>query len=297
MKILLVGAGRRYSFVERLQREGFQVASLELDKNTPISRLCEIIPASGDWDKDREFVNELTANNLAFILPLNDKATFEFATCPRLIGHDKLVAETCYDKSVFHDFMMVHFPDIFPKASYGDNLIIKPRFGCSSKGVREDVWKYESWVNYDMETEVIQRKIEGVEYSVDTYFTKQGVFTGAVPRTRERVAGGEVIDSRTVYNELLIDTTRIIGNRLSMTGPACFQYIIDKGTGKPYLFEINARFGGGNILSLEAGFNMIGTMRWEYWNGFDLVFDAGYAKKISWGLLMRRVNREIFFNA
>lgn len=288
--IVLVGAGRRYSFVERLLATGFKVCAVELDKQAPISEICEVIPAYGNWNKDRTLIGNLATNNDGFILPLNDQATFELASCERVIGHSKTTAEICYNKSKFQEFMLLHFDMYYPKADIEDDIIIKPIYGASSKGIRFDRWKYESWCDYDCSNEVMQRKIEGIEYSVDAYFSKRGECIGCVPRTRERVAGGEVVDSRTVNHEMLSDVTRIIGRRLAMTGPACFQYMVEKGTNHPYLFEINARFGGGSILSLEAGFDMIDMIRQEYW-----LEKHPYHSPIAWGLYMRRVNREVFF--
>ena len=44
----------------------------------------------------------------------------------------------------------------------------------------------------------------------------------------------------------------------------CFQYIVNTISGKVYLIEINARFGGGCIVSLDAGFDMVGMILQEY---------------------------------
>ncbi len=292
--ILLVGAGRRFSFVERLLEKGFNVAAYEVDKYAPISQICPMTIGTTDWNEAREKIKTTVKewHGYDYILPLNDQATYELANEPLVIGHDKVVSSICYDKINFQNFMRLHFPYNYPTAHHDDDLIIKPRYGASSKGIRFDRWKYESWIAYDTDTEVVQRKIEGEEFSVDAYWTRRGEFVGAIPRTRERVAGGEVIDSRIVYNKDLIDITHTIGSRLSMTGPACFQYIIERGTGKLFLFEINARLGGGNILSLEAGFDMIDMMRQEYW----LEELNPYHSEIQWGLYMRRINREVFFH-
>jgi hypothetical protein len=68
--------------------------------------------------------------------------------------------------------------------------------------------------------------------------------------------------------------------------------LADDGTFK--LFEINARAGGGIILSMEAGLDVIEYIKQEYYLEKEVKpIDLNSIKN---GLIMRRVNKEFFFN-
>jgi biotin carboxylase len=114
---------------------------------------------------------------------------------------------------------------------------------------------------------VYQRRLFGNEYSVDAYFNRLGELVGASPRTRIRVAGGEVIESMTVNRPDLVVATRRVGEALGLTGPACIQFIEDKDdSNKPYVMEVNGRFGGGAPLSIIAGLRIPELVIDEYVN-------------------------------
>lgn len=300
LNILVVAGGRRYSFVERLKARGFKVWAYETSGEVPIASLCEevLLPTKDDLKKQSE-IEDIQAicefYDIPYVLPLSDKMAVLCSELDNCIGHNRIVAETCYDKKKFDKYMKANYPSYYPGIE-GTHIpapaVIKPRFGNSSKDIRyhED----NGFIVLDDEKDVAQRYITGPEYSVDAYFDKFSSWAAICPRTRDRVAGGEVVDSITVDDRHLIECTRHIGRSLGMTGPACFQYRYDEfaASGCPQLFEINARFGGGCILSMEAGLRMIDYIKCEYYDDYPLYGEAPYKK----GLKMRRVFRETFFH-
>ena len=296
LNILIVAGGRRYSFVERLKSRGFKVWAYEISRDVPIESLCEevITPLFEDELEDIRFICK--RNDIPYVLPLSDKMAVECSKLDNCIGHNTKVAETCYDKKLFDKYMKSTFPQYYPGiiGTYINSpAIIKPRFGNSSKGISYHTDK--SFLILDDEKDIAQQLIGGVEYSVDAYFDKNSSWSAICPRIRERVAGGEVVDSVTTKKRDLIQITRHIGLTMGMTGPACFQYKDDTFASShqyPQLFEINARFGGGCILSIEAGLRMIDYIRCEYYDDYPLYGEAPYRE----GLRMRRVFRETFFD-
>lgn len=289
--IVLLGAGRRYSFVERLQNHGFKVMSVEKEPDVPISKLCEVFHP----EQFADFLEVAGSKNPLLIMPLCDAETINAEQYEKHIwvGSNADAAYKCYNKQLFDTFMIDHFPQYYPSVKAGKPVVIKPIFGAGSKGI-----SYSEHSNIDVQPEYLkQRRVFGKEYSVDAYFNRNKEYVKGVARTRDRVSGGEVIDSET--SELMTDRlepiVELVGEKIGLVGPTCFQFMIEEGTGDPYLFEINARFGGGNILSLEAGLDMIALIRAEYRYGAAVKPDSQFT--INWGLKMRRVNREIFFNA
>jgi len=297
MNILFVGGGRRVSLAERFQSAGINVFAYELDKNVPIGQVAHVIKGKKWTDEYLKYhlVDVMEENNIDFCLPLQDEAIKYlsiFRTDIPSIVSGYSAAQICFDKLEFKKWMGKNFPEIYPEANFYP-CIIKPRFGFGSKDIKvahsyQDI--RENYTKYTSKDFIWQSYKRGTEYTVDVYFNLNGEMVGAVPRIRQRVGDGEVIDSLTEKNYKLQDIVRQVGTSLELKGPCCMQFIVKDD--KVYLFEINARFGGGSILSLEAGFDMVDMIKREYFN--RAVVSVG---DYPWDVVqMRRVYREFFFN-
>lgn len=275
--ISLAGAGRRISFIKRLKDEGFNVTCYETDLNCPAKNFCKVVSHTTPYSKD------------SWVLPLMD--------CIKITSKKFITFQNyniCYDKLLFSQFMLQNFSKNYPAISHIKNsrVIEKPRFGRSSQGISYLDYQDYRDKNLDCDNFVYQSVISGTEYSVDAYWSRQGKFISAVPRIRQRTAGGESVDTITVRENTLIDLTKKIGNKLNFIGPACFQFMIDENTQTAYCFEINARFGGACIASLEAGWNALNWIKSEYYN--NQTISEQNLDSIKWGLQMRRYFNETF---
>jgi len=76
---------------------------------------------------------------------------------------------------------------------------------------------------------------------------------------------------------------------LGIVGPSNTQWIIDT-KGSLWLLEVNARFGGGYTLSMEAGLDAISLIERDYF-GKDYV----YPREIKNNLLLERSYRDHFY--
>lgn len=263
INVLFVGGGRRVSLAHRFMLKGCRIFSYEDEVNCPISEVADIIKGLR-W-KDPGIKDHLNAtcseHNIDLVIPLQDEAI------PLCCGLDspcpasRKSAMVCFDKQLFEDRMYIY--DEYPLAKSNDKVIVKPRFGFSSKGISIDFYNNVK----DSDNIVVQRYIDGTEYSVDCYFNKKSELVGYVPRTRLFVQGGEVVRSITMNrsNPLYKKLGKFISEAfktIGAVGPYCIQFI--EKNGDIYIIEANARFGGGVILSLEAGFNIIGLILFEH---------------------------------
>jgi carbamoyl-phosphate synthase large subunit len=138
----------------------------------------------------------------------------------------------------------------------------------------------------DLNDYLIQPFVEGPEFTVDAYVSRAGDTLGCVSRRRIRVVDGEVVECVIErHDELLGEVARIL--RLGeFRGPITFQAIRDAD--KFWFVEGNLRFGGGVILSIEAGADYARL----------LVREAlgRPVAPVSWreGLTMTRAHREVF---
>ena len=293
LKVLFIGGGRRKELAKKFIERGFDVFSYEVDQNCPISKVANIIQGV-KW-KNNQIINDIEKNikthKIDISIPLQDEAIFACAEVSNIICSCRESANICFDKIAFENFML---SNDFLKQHYpflGDdkhNVIKKYRYGYGSK----NIYKINELKEQKDSDFVYQKIIEGAEYTVDCYFDKNNNFFKGVSRTRERVADGEVIDSRIKIDHRLIEISKTIGEKLKLKGPICMQYIISDKNSKPYLFEINARLGGGSSFSIEAGLDMIDMMKKEYITNESISSENYKIKEI----VLRRSLEDNYFN-
>ena len=134
-------------------------------------------------------------------------------------------------------------------------VIVKPRRGAGSRGVRlvDDRDELEDLgTGSDL---IIQEHLPGAEYSVDVLAAPDGHVVAAVPRTRERVDSGVSIAGRTVRDPELVEAASAAARAVGLVGVANVQLRRDKD-GTPALLEINPRFPGAMPLTIAAGVDM-----------------------------------------
>lgn len=134
-------------------------------------------------------------------------------------------------------------------------VIVKPRSGAGSRGVRliSDRGALEA-LGTD-ESIIIQENLPGEEFSVDVLAGLDGEVIAAVPRSRERVDSGVSIAGRTVRRAELSDTAAAVARAIGLTGVANVQ-LRYSSDGVPALLEVNPRFPGAMPLTIAAGVDM-----------------------------------------
>ena len=133
-------------------------------------------------------------------------------------------------------------------------LIVKPRQGSASKGVRQIHSLRELAVYAEQESDLLVQELAlGDEYTINVFVNRAGKCVCAVPHQRFEVRAGEVSKGITVKHPALMDLARRMGERLpgayGMLNIQCFL----STNGDIKVIEINARAGGGYPLAHHAG--------------------------------------------
>ncbi|MFF1634041.1 ATP-grasp domain-containing protein [Leifsonia sp. NPDC058248] len=134
-------------------------------------------------------------------------------------------------------------------------VIVKPRSGAGSRGVKLIADRGALEALGTDETNIIQENLPGEEFSVDVLAGLDGAVIAAVPRSRERVDSGVSIAGRTVRRPELSDTAADVARAIGLTGVANVQ-LRYSSTGIPALLEVNPRFPGAMPLTIAAGVDM-----------------------------------------
>lgn len=296
-KVLFAGGGRRVALSKRFLSSGFSVEGYELDPRCPLANVGTVHKgyAWGDPRFRVDFLNLLEVGNFDLVIPLQDAAVAMLSSfvLPNLVCSEEEAAETCLDKGKFEDFMLQNFPHIYPKIVRSSfPVIAKPIRGFASQDLHK-VYNYDDLQHFSKNPNyVIQNFVFGTEYSVDSYFSPLGVWYGSVPRIRSRVSGGEVISSETVSFPELVHLTKRVSTLMGLTGPTNTQFIVSQD-GEIFMTEINARFGGGCTLSMEAGLDVLSYLKMDYLDGPEVDPILGGYKV---GLKLERSHRDHFFN-
>lgn len=255
-RVLFVGGGRRVGLAAEFIKRGAEVFGYERDRNCPLVEVAREVVAGRDF-VDPQCLSDIGAfvkdAKITHVIPLMDAACVSLGDLPQTVGSTAEVALKCWDKKQFAAWMEANLPDLYPSPrALCYPRVSKPRFGHSSLGVKtvHGLCDPAGW-RPDC---VTQDFLEADEVSVDVWITPDGMPAGSVARTRERVEGGEAIVSRLLDSDtsLLygIDAAAVCCG-LGVRGPANVQFIGSK------VIEVNPRFGGGAVLSIAAGFDMV----------------------------------------
>lgn len=294
MKVLLIAAGRRVSLARRFIERGFDVYSYETETECPIKLVAQVIEGKrwADPNVRQDLVDTIQDIQPDLVLPLSDHATpiLSSIVYPGIVTGSGRSNTICLDKKKFEEFLRDEY--FYPSVVQNEPVILKPIKGANSKGLKKV--SYDEFVAEPMQqTHVAQRCVDGFEISVDAYFNKFSKMIDAVPRKRIEVQGGEVSRSITLSRDAygVAELTKLVGERIGVVGPTCTQFIVDKDN-NPYIMEVNARFGGGVILSLEAGFDQIQLLKDEWIDG-KVVLPMLYDWKTNFS--MTRYFQEYFY--
>ncbi|WP_369507530.1 ATP-grasp domain-containing protein [Providencia manganoxydans] len=277
--LLFPNVGRRVELVSRFKEYAknndiqLNIIGTDLNNDAPALYFCDKIyqlPKQRDEKLVELFNDIIRTNNVDTVICTIDP-DLEFFSENRhifnknkkldlMLSHqdiirassDKNLTEQLFRDAKINTPQVLVTSDIFP-------LFAKPAKGSGSFGAKliqnkEELETYQQ--EYGLYNPIYQQYISGKEYTIDCFVTKNNEIYIS-PRERVKVRGGEVTVSKTVKHHLLIQESKKLLNNSKFYGPITLQAIVSDEDNKAYFIEVNPRFGGGSILSIEAGLNSI----------------------------------------
>jgi len=269
LTLLMLGGGKRVSLLQRFEKASMQLGldfkafAYELNERQPISQLANIIVGKRwlDEEIEEDVINISQSNKVDLIISNVDQATLVQSRIRKNLKAASFCsmlesAEICLSKKSFQSFCDENNLGIIPLAIDDEYPVFaKPNFGSASKGAVVIASKSEKDSLPPTFDFIIQKYVKGVEFSVDAYVSRNGRICGISPRRRLRTLGGESVETETLYDAEIFERTYQVIEKLHLIGPLTIQFIREDVTQRLYLLEVNPRFGGGVIASIEAGFN------------------------------------------
>jgi len=256
--VLLTGVGKRYDIVSAFAQHATVVAA---DPNplAPAQYAATVRTAVPRID-DANYVPALQrlcdAHDVGAIVPLTDLDIEVLAQAradgrlPAALVPDPRVAAATYDKYEAHLLLerlgLPSPPTVLPGGdppSYP--VMVKPRRGSGARSIHaaRDADEAAFFVRYVDEPVMVQKLMDGPEFSIDTLSDREGRCLNAIPRTMIESRGGESIKGTVIADAELVDLGRRVVEALGVRGPCTVQAFRDAEMGLG-ITDVNTRFGG-----------------------------------------------------
>jgi carbamoyl-phosphate synthase large subunit len=257
--ILLTGVGKRYDIVSAFAQHTKTIAA---DPNplAPAQYAAHhrfAPPRIDDPDYVPALAKVCKEHDVGAVIPLTD-LDIEVLAQARANGllpaftPDPEIARATYDKYETHLLLQRHGlpspPTVLPDSgeeppSYP--VMVKPRRGSGARSIHlaRDADEAVFFVGYVDEPTMIQKAMDGPEFSIDTLSDLDARCLNAIPRTMLESRGGESIKGTTIADAELIELGRAVVEALKVRGPCTVQAFRDREIGLG-ITDVNTRFGG-----------------------------------------------------
>jgi carbamoyl-phosphate synthase large subunit len=263
--VLLTGVGKRYTLVAAFAQHALTIAA---DPN-PLAPAqyaahhCRSVPRFDDpayIPALRDLCDEF---GVGAVVPLTDLDldllvdAREAGIVPAFVP-DGAIARATFDKYETHLLLtrlgLPTPPTVLPGEPVDAYpVMIKPRWGSGARSIflAADAREAEFLVAYIREPAMVQRAMQGPEFSIDCLSDLDGRCLNAIPRTMIESRGGESIKGTVIADQELIDLGRRVVEALGCRGPCTVQAFRDAEIGLG-ITDVNTRFGGACPAHLYA---------------------------------------------
>jgi carbamoyl-phosphate synthase large subunit len=255
--VLLTGVGKRYDIVSSFAQHTTVVAA---DPNplAPAQYAADVrvsVPRVEDPGYVPALARLCERHDVGVVLPLTDLDIEVLAGARRdgrlpALVPDPEVARATFDKYETH-LMLTRLglpspPTVLPGEPIdGYPVMVKPRRGSGARSIHfaPDAASAEFFVRYVREPTMIQRAMDGPEFSIDALCDRDGRCLNAIPRTMIESRGGESIKGTVIADRELVELGRAVVEALGVRGPCTVQAFRDREIGLG-ITDVNTRFGG-----------------------------------------------------
>lgn len=255
--VLLTGVGKRYDIVSAFAQHATVIAAdpsplapaqYAAHHRCPVPRI-----------DDPEYVPALRAlcdrHGVGAVVPLTDLDLHVLADA-RAAGQlpafvpDPEIARATFDKYETHlllDRLGLPSPPTVLSDQEADSfpVMVKPRWGSGARSIHraDDANAAAFFVEYVHEPTMVQRFMDGPEFSIDVLSDLGGRCLNAIPRTMIESRGGESIKGTVIADRELVELGQRVVEALGVRGPCTVQVFRDKQIGLG-ITDVNTRFGG-----------------------------------------------------
>ncbi|MCM8535670.1 MAG: ATP-grasp domain-containing protein [Lentisphaeraceae bacterium] len=311
MNVLFLNAGRRCELVKSFKRVLSKFPGGGLVFGSDISPLASalqfvdekvLFPHSSDPSFYSEFMTFCKLKKVDLVIPtidpdlvyldqLRNEISKALPKLKLLLPSSEIISMSA-DKKLTKKAMLEMGVTVPAELEQGGDvefpIFVKPIKGSSAIGAARVNNRFELEASLlSVEEPILEKFIDGPEFTVDVYCSKIGGALMAIPRKRLSVRGGEVSKGVVERKADLEEIAMSIANSLKCNSPITIQF--KEQDGQYYLIEINARLGGGLPLTIAAGAN------WPLWILNETQGrDPGVEDGVLDGMIMSRFDDSVF---
>jgi carbamoyl-phosphate synthase large subunit len=255
--VLLTGVGKRYDIVSAFARQTTVIAAdpspLAPAQYAATHRFAP--PRIDDPGYVPALAEVCERYDVGAVVPLTD-LDIEVLAQARADGilpaftPDPDIARDTFDKYEAHLLLQRHGLPSPPTVLPGEEpdaypVMVKPRQGSGARSIHfaADAEEAAFFVRYVKEPTMVQRAMDGPEFSIDLLSDLDGRCLNAIPRTMLESRGGESIKGTVIADDELIELGRRVVETLGVRGPCTVQAFRDRELGLG-ITDVNTRFGG-----------------------------------------------------
>jgi carbamoyl-phosphate synthase large subunit len=255
--VLLTGVGKRYDIVSAFAQHTTVVAA---DPNplAPAQYAAHVRTSVPRFD-DPVYVPALEElcerHGVGAVVPLTD-LDLEVLAHARAAGRlpafvpDPEIAAATFDKYETHRLLerlgLPSPPTVLP----GEPVdfypaMVKPRRGSGARSIHPaaDAEQVDFFCRYVDEPVMVQKLMQGPEFSIDVLCDLEGRCLNAIPRSMLESRGGESIKGTVLEDPELVELGSRVAEALGVRGPCTVQAFRDRDIGLG-ITDVNTRFGG-----------------------------------------------------
>jgi carbamoyl-phosphate synthase large subunit len=257
--VLLTGVGKRYDIVSSFAQHT-RVVACDPSPLAP-AQYAATVRTSVPLIDDPAYVPALRAlcdeHAVGAIVPLTDLDIETLAIAradgrlPEALVPDPEVAAATFDKLEAH-LLLERLGLPSPPTVASDRareveppVMVKPRRGSGARSIHPARTHDEAqfFVGYVEEPTMVQKLMDGPEFSIDLLSDRDGRCLNAIPRTMVESRGGESIKGTVIDDPELVALGRDVVEALGIRGPCTVQVFRDREIGLG-ITDVNPRFGG-----------------------------------------------------
>jgi carbamoyl-phosphate synthase large subunit len=256
--IMITGVGRRYDIVASFAQHT-KVVATETSPLAPAQYAAQVralVPRLDDPAYVPELIRLCREHDVRAVIPLIDPDIEVLARArsegllPALVP-DPEMARATFDKYETHlllERLGLPSPPTVLAGTEPDRypVIVKPRHGSNSRSIHHarDAEQARFFVDYVSEPVILQRAMEGPEFSIDCLCDLAGRCLNAIPRSMTESRGGESVKGTVLDDEDLVELGAAVSEGVGARGACMVQAFRDPDLGLR-VTDVNIRFGGG----------------------------------------------------
>lgn len=274
MNVLITSASSKLRLIDAFQKAvqdaGGRVIAVDSNPNCTAATFADhfhSLPCDEDAGYEQAIFRLCEDNKIGLIIPTRDGELMKLASMQKELTKrgvylplpEPKILDVVLDKVRFYEFCLEHDFPVYQHQTPSQDAVwpLFMRFRQSAAGEGAVPLKdHQAWLESgaSLDEVICQQISHDKEYSIDVLMSFKGEAIHAVARERCLVEGGESVEGIIANKPELCKAAKDLCSSLGLKGHNLVQAFCSEDNDIHFI-EVNARYGGGSMMSVEAGMN------------------------------------------